>query len=88
MLRKIVLVLMVLAIGFAIGAYARPSSIHPRQFEPQPPTVARAELEWWIAHRERRPDLPATLAAITDEDWRRIESWLDESWSSLHDAVR
>ena len=86
-----------------------------------PVTVARAELEWWIAHRERRADLPQTLAvvqsafygmptdrfrthaeararamlfrdekgaAITDADWRRIEGWLNESWSSLHAVVQ
>jgi hypothetical protein len=85
------------------------------------PTVARAELEWWIAHRDRRQDLPHTLAvlqadfygipaerfqthadararamiyrddrgaAITDADWRQIEGWLNESWSSLHQAVQ
>jgi hypothetical protein len=82
--------------------------------------VARRELEWWIAHRERRPDLASTLAdlqaelyrapaerfaahaepraramlfrdgrgaAITEADWRRIEVWLLESWSSLHREV-
>jgi hypothetical protein len=86
-----------------------------------PPTVARAELEWWIAHRDRREDLPHTLAvlqsafygippgrfgthagararamlyrddkgaAITDADWRQIEGWLNESWSSLHQVVQ
>ena len=86
-----------------------------------PPVVARAELEWWIAHRDRRPDLPQTLAvvqsafygipaqcfrthadararamlyrdakgaAITDADWRQIEGWLNDSWSSLHDVVQ
>src|SRR5205807_1682262 len=86
-----------------------------------PPVVARAELEWWIAHRERRQDLPRTLAllqsafygippkrfrthaeararamlfrddqgaAITDADWRQIEGWLNESWSSLHAVVQ
>jgi len=86
-----------------------------------PPLVARAELEWWIAHRERRTDLPQTLAsvqsafygipadrfrihaeararamlfrddrgsAIAPADWRQIEDWLNESWSSLHDVVQ
>ena len=83
--------------------------------------VAASELEWWIAHRERRPDLVRTLAvlqsdifglpperfqehaaararamlprdekadAISDEDWRQIERWLDDSWSSLHAAIQ
>jgi len=83
--------------------------------------VAAAELEWWIAHRDRRPDLSQTLAvlqsdfygipvdrfrthagararamlyrddkgaAITDADWRQIEGWLNESWSSLHAVVQ
>jgi hypothetical protein len=83
--------------------------------------AAEKELEWWIAHRNKRPDLAATLAAlqgelyqtspepfdvhaqararamiyrdekgssITNEDWARIESWLDNSWSSLYQQVK
>ncbi len=78
------------------------------------------ELEWWIAHRDKRDDLPAALAAlqgeiyvmpvaqferhadlrakamvyrddrgssITNEDWAKIENWLDDSWTSLFQRV-
>ena len=83
--------------------------------------AADRELEWWIAHRDKRPDLPATLAAlqgelyrtspdsfdvhaqararamiyrdekgssVTNEDWARIETWLDNSWASLYQQVK
>jgi hypothetical protein len=82
--------------------------------------VAKLELEWWILHRERSPELAKSLAelqsaiygvpaeklaeharlraeamvirddrdtAITEQDWQRIGSLLDESWKDLHDAV-
>jgi hypothetical protein len=84
--------------------------------------TARLELEWWILHRERKPELVTTLAelqakiysvpaakfqehavlraeamtirdresgkgALTDDDWRQIESLLRLSWRSLHTAV-
>jgi hypothetical protein len=96
-------------------------SIAARSTEPFDYTqTATRELEWWIQHRERSPELARGLAdlqaaiyhvpaeslaeharlraeamvlrddratAITDEDWRKIGSMLDESWRDLHAAV-
>jgi|SRR5215471_11374924 len=40
--------------------------------------AADKELEWWIAHRDKRSDLPATLAALQGEMYRTSPEPFDE----------